>query len=348
MFAAIGDAFLAYYPEKYSARLDFEYKKALQGWLEIKQVREAPRFAAQQQSYFLLNNPVTLSSIQQVHGDLFNSHRLKSRWTIQATNAELNETNMTTATVPWVTWTRASNGALVTFSGSLTSLPNATLDVFIDWHLSTYAYHWTETTPAGPINYALTSYSEQTQTLPFGPGLMTPKDIFSSADLRAEYPQPLPYLDSYQGLSFVTNADIHVEQWRSPRSNDFYFDLRFTIPNTPSNINIRTGFWLQGDYSGYPFLYYLYAHIIGNLETTIEGLTSEPIHLQDFFSQTFCSDHFEHSERFIFEPRLEPGISQTFLAELRAKDIAWLILYNLNNVPSLKVMGFNGEIRDFP
>jgi len=60
--------------------------------------------------------------------------------------------------------------------------------------------------------------------------------------------------------------------------------------------------------------------------TRIEGLTSEPIVLSGFFSQSVGGGAHLCPKNFLFEPALEPGISQTILDELKAKDIQ-LIYY---------------------
>ena len=42
-------------------------------------------------------------------------------------------------------------------------------------------------------------------------------------------------------------------------------------------------------------------------KTVIEGLTSEPIVLRGYYSQTYLPGHHNFWESFIFEPRLEEG-----------------------------------------
>jgi hypothetical protein len=56
------------------------------------------------------------------------------------------------------------------------------------------------------------------------------------------------------------------------------------------------------------------------VETTISGLTSEPITLRGRYSQTYLPGHHNLLEFFIFEPQLEDGIAPEILDELRAKD----------------------------
>jgi hypothetical protein len=56
-------------------------------------------------------------------------------------------------------------------------------------------------------------------------------------------------------------------------------------------------------------------------ETRIEGLTSQPIVLRGFFSQTWNGSHRQSFEFYLFEPHLEEGIAPSTLRELEAKNI---------------------------
>jgi len=62
------------------------------------------------------------------------------------------------------------------------------------------------------------------------------------------------------------------------------------------------------------------------IQTRIEGLTSEPIVLQGFFSQSVGGGAHLCPKNFLFEPALEPGISSQTLDELRAANVR-LIYY---------------------
>jgi hypothetical protein len=61
-------------------------------------------------------------------------------------------------------------------------------------------------------------------------------------------------------------------------------------------------------------------------QTRIEGLTSEPIVLTGYFSQSVGGGAHLCPKNFLFEPGLEPGIPQKILDELQARNIR-LIYY---------------------
>jgi hypothetical protein len=59
-------------------------------------------------------------------------------------------------------------------------------------------------------------------------------------------------------------------------------------------------------------------------QTTIEGLTTEPIVLKGYYSQTFRPEHHNLVEHFLFEPRLEPGISPDIVNQLQDQGIRFI------------------------
>ena len=65
--------------------------------------------------------------------------------------------------------------------------------------------------------------------------------------------------------------------------------------------------------------------------------------LHGYFSQTYLPGHHNFSEFFIFEPRLEPGISKDLLDELKTKDIRMIYLYAHFGNPYIDLYGFDDE-----
>jgi len=78
------------------------------------------------------------------------------------------------------------------------------------------------------------------------------------------------------------------------------------------------------------------------VETVIKGYTTEPVVLHGWYSQTYWPKHHNFGEHFLFEPQLEPGISQQILDELRAQDIRLIHLYFLD-VNSVSTYVFEGK-----
>ena len=78
-------------------------------------------------------------------------------------------------------------------------------------------------------------------------------------------------------------------------------------------------------------------------QTTITGLTTDPIDLRGYYSQTYRPEHHNFSEHFLFEPALEPGVPVAALTELQNENIRYLYVYT-GGGPSDKVIaiGFDG------
>jgi len=138
-------------------------------------------------------------------------------------------------------------------------------------------------------------------------------------------------------------TDIREPLVRRPTDVLFEYDLTVTNQaNTNRTIRLQTEFLLDG-----PEIYISYPMQVGNLSTRIEGLTSEPIVLKDYFSQSYDNVHILRSERFVFEPRLEPNISAQTVAELEALDIVQLVFTHRFGIPRLRIIGRDRELREW-
>lgn len=338
MFTAVTEAYAALFPGKPNFTLDFEYKKEAPGHLQIKQVREVPTSdTTPSMAPFLLNEPLTLVTWQGIQTDLFTEHRLKSRFTFRTRNLRLTQTNVAQGILAELTWERGNNGRLETFTGPWTALSNATYRGGAGADLG-----WDSMTADGPARLGLQFqfyFNGELFLVPAQAPIRTLGDAICWT-LAAEYDQPLPHGSGV--VTGETNETISLVEFRDPRPSDALFEYTFVVTNGSSNIVIQTAYWLDSPdiYTGLP-------RLIGNITTRIAGLTAEPIELKGFFSQTFTADHYYFSERFIFEPRLEPGLSAAIVDELRAADIRLLLFTREDNIPRLQAMGFDGRIRDF-
>ena len=63
------------------------------------------------------------------------------------------------------------------------------------------------------------------------------------------------------------------------------------------------------------------------METVITGLTTQPIVLRGEYSQSYAPGHHNLAEQFIFEPALEPDMSQQQLAELEQAGVRAIHVY---------------------
>ena len=103
-------------------------------------------------------------------------------------------------------------------------------------------------------------------------------------------------------------ASDDIPQERTLSSNGISITSRFYYPPLPKGLTA----WELGGANTAPLKRWE--------QTTIKGLTTEPIVLKGYYSQTFRPEHHNLTEHFLFEPRLEPGISIAILSQLREQE----------------------------
>jgi hypothetical protein len=300
--------------------LDFEYKKLLpggslpNGGLAIKQIRVIPKYEESMNvnTAFLVNEPVHYVTFQGEGGDIYSNHRLKSRWTISTESIWMTPENLAQSFYGDIRLEYAADGRIRTITGKLPLLPQAThsfagttaTDGWVMHHLS------------NPRTYTLTTQSVKTLVGPSESpvvalrdfGIWLQKDI-SSLNVRVNYARPpWPGQPTTDGIIICPELRDYILQQQS-----------FTY----SGISITTYFYYAEWES--MILTYPLSHFV---ETRITGLTTQPIVLHGYYSQTFHPFHHNFGEEFLFEPRLEPGISQSILDELEAKNIQLIYFCN--------------------
>lgn len=81
-------------------------------------------------------------------------------------------------------------------------------------------------------------------------------------------------------------------------------------------------------------------------ETTIVGLTSEPIYLYSCLSGCYTADWHNWCENFLFEPMFEPGISQSIVDQLYLMNVKGIELYGITYCgdPGIRYYDFDGQV----
>jgi hypothetical protein len=93
---------------------------------------------------------------------------------------------------------------------------------------------------------------------------------------------------------------------------------------TVGDVTIRTQFYWPPPPSG-PTAGYT-APLVRWVETTLTGLTSTPILLQNGYAQTYLPGHHNFWETFLFEPGLDPGVPPEVLTELQNRGIGRILV----------------------
>lgn len=331
LFKVVADGFRALYPTKNRFYLDFEYKKDVNLGLVLKQVREIPDPATTNRTVpFLVDEPAEWVVAQREAGDVFGNHRLKSIWALHAANVRLTPTNLARGLYTEGMFNYVQNGAVQALNGPLASWPNASNAV------------------SGAINYWTTGSGTNLRKWTLHTGVITnvtgaQPPIFTQNDFETyvsvNYATPQPSVSHFGEFTSTTNEIAFLERRRVPSPNDIF--KQYTA-SKPGVVEIQTRFYWPNDPpapAGYT------APLVRFVETRITGLTTLPIVLTNYYSQTYRPGHHNFTEEFIFEPRLEPGLSPTTLAELEAANVRFLHVHFGFSTTAINILGVDGKLR---
>jgi hypothetical protein len=295
--------------------LDFEFKKtAPLGKLEIKQIREIPQAGgAGYATPFLLGEPVQLCTLQGRGSDVFTNHRLKSRWTLTPRNQWLTEENLMSCIYGQAVIEYVADGAVRQITCELPSLRDAAhlyTAPESEWDQYDLTDSWRFFDLCNGRTYRLTTMPLFEAVVP--DPVVTPDDLRLS--IEVDYDSPVLVGD---GDPTLTEGAALYQPW-TPTDQDIAEECVLDDPNT--GVSIVTRFYARWGWGwGTPTS-------VQFEQTRIEGLTSEPIVLTGFFSQSVGGGSHLCPKNFLFEPALEPGIAPGTLAELRQKNVR-LIYY---------------------
>lgn len=337
-------AYAAMHPAKESFLLDYEFKFDPTGAV-IKQMRELPVTTNVVTHAICFGEEVQFrtaqNSVTDFHGGPiggpFGAHYTKSSLTVRVAPFEMTPEALAQARYTNVTLNVHENGRIRTFEGALNTLPGYT-HTFTN---NTAVDEWTFE-PGGVVYRLTTNYGPTN-----GAGSLqvrTPKDW----DLRlmATYPEDKTCIGLVVDDYWLRDTNIVY------RTNVFVTMLEPTMTTNNTSMPVfrswaQTNEWqIRSDYfwvqlpdsamGGGGFT----SPLVDWKGTRVEGFTTEPISLRNFFSQTYSSKRKNIRETLLFDPWLEPGISETTLAELRATNIRLIYCSNV-----LGLVGFDGVVR---
>ncbi|MCP4123565.1 MAG: Ig-like domain-containing protein, partial [Bacteroidetes bacterium] len=156
--------------------------------------------------------------------------------------------------------------------------------------------------------------------------LLTFRDIGFIFHAEYETPVPIYYGGFIVGEGFTTTDKITLSPCPSARADDI---LQERTLKGPDGLEVTTSFYWPKDPSG-PTVGYT-APLVRWKQTVIKGLTSTPITLTSYFSQTYAPSHHNFTEKFIFDPFLDPNVPHYLLTELRDKEIRMILVDYIND-----------------
>jgi hypothetical protein len=329
--------------QKNDVMLDFEVKKvAPEGRLILKQIREVPRAGkAGYATPFLVAEPQQYQTLQGRGSNVFTNHRIKSRWTIQPKCLWLSEENLNNCIYGGVTMEFVADGEVRQVTGEFSSLPDAAHTyepAQQEWEHYNLIDSWQSPDLCNPRTWLLRTAPSYQAGVP--DPVVTLSDL--RIDIEVQYADPVSLDDERT----TTSERVGLYQPWQPGDQDIPEECSLDDPNTGVSITtrfyVRWG-WGMGEPTSMQFG-----------QTRIEGLTTEPIVLTGFFSQTVGGGSHLCPKNFLFEPGLEPGISRQTLDELHAKNIR-LIWYTTgarecriteweDTPPEIRFYGFDAPV----
>lgn len=343
LFVRVADEYTSATGKAAPFALDFEYKKVAPGELSLRQVRPLPLAdATRNVTPFLVAEPEKLCLYGSERADAFASHRLKLRAALEGRNVwlaqdQLVEPIYTQARVEYVSGatTALLEGAPSTFAGAshAVTLDGEQLVVLDGWQAAAGAWSLRSRLPG-----LLTRGESPVHTL---------DDLFF--ELVVTWDTPVPHLTfslENGNLEPATRTEEAVDLWGFCPED---VSVSSTFPRieatfTAGALSIETAYWFppppRGVSAGYT------APVIKWESTTLTGLTTEPLVLTGYFSQTYAPNHHNFGGQYIFDPRLEPGVSAASLAELDAANITYLVVVDHDGLEDeLWALGLDGALR---
>jgi len=291
-------------------KLEYEYKLLAPGGdLIVKQVRRIPQADTTPSiTPFLINEPGDYCLVQGETGDAFANHRLKSRWTFETRNMWLSEANLQQSLYVDVTLEYTEACQLYGQSGPLPGWPEAT-HTFAGGSATD---GWRLGNLQNPRTYELTTDYIPTLVAPSESPLLVLADLgFGCLRLKVDYDAAVPSVDFF-GPIMTTTEYAMLCACPEAQIGDKLQQRTF---EDPGSVTIETSFYWPPD----PFMDAGYtAPLVRWVETTIHGPTTTPVVLHGWYGQTYRPGHHNFTEHYIFDPALEPTVSQQQLDELSA------------------------------
>jgi hypothetical protein len=290
--------------------LDFEYKKTAPGdKLVLKQIREIPQAGeATYRTPFLLGQPTQYWTLQGRGGNVWANHRCKSRWTLAPKSQWLDEANLQSCTYGEVTIEYVADHQVRQVTSELSALPEAA-HVYnpaqSEWERYELVDSWRLADLCNPRTYRLQTSPIFQSTVP---DPLVALDDFR-VNLEVEHEMPVLFNDT----DTVTTEQISLYRPWQPTDVEMPEECSLSDPNL--GVTVTTSFYVHWGWGmGAPAS-------VQFRQTRIEGLTTAPIVLTGYFSQSIGGGSHLCPKNFLFEPALEPGIPQQTLDELRARNV---------------------------
>lgn len=308
LITKVAEGYSELYPGKDEFTLDLEFKRMVPGTLIIKQVREIPTPQSDMVAPQLANTPTDWKILQSEFSDVWANHRLKSTMSMTTINGALDGANP----IKQLVLSLPGGQTPVVLNGAPASLPGASYESALGESRNVF----TVGTGASQRTIMLTtSYPSQVDRS-LSP-VITPEDF--TQQLTVKYASPMPWLSTTPSArledrvtlvpaeQLKASTEIQTRTWQV---GNVQIVSRFKWADVGGGMVIKTlplGEWV---------------------DTVITGLTTQPIRLTSDAAQTYAPGHHNFTEQFLFEPGLDPSLTAAQRAELAAKNVKMIHVFD--------------------
>ncbi|MBK6685661.1 MAG: hypothetical protein IPG45_14420 [Deltaproteobacteria bacterium] len=327
LFRTVVNRYRVLHPELPRFTLDFEYKKTVAEGLVVKQVRRLPEASLEQdQPVYLWEQPAERCTFQGETADIFSNHRLKVRYRLTPRGSWLRDPDLATNLY--------ADGELEYVAGATTAFVRGAPNQWAGASHTVDGDATVDTFTLGPDQHTL-----RTELTRLAREVDNPIRSAESMSMfhSVTYTTPVPAIEwdglgtrTQEGVWLGTCPEQNVLGPENRRVNDVFtfglvqLDTAYYFPRPPTGIT-----------AGYTAPLYQWDR------TILTGLTSTPIELRGYWSQTYRPGHHNFSGEFIFDPWLEPGLAQSIKDELTTANIRWVY----TDGGQLWALGLDGVLR---
>ena len=280
-------------------------------------------------------------------GNVFSRHRLKSVWDLNTISRVLDTAGQKASILDKAKWTRVIDGASVVIGNGINGWGGYRFSFSTENNTKFFNDNWEELSNGETIKFKLSAgiprwLPDRSSPIVFADEMQWKLEATYKKS-RTDYQQQafgggglkkkkvrkdqitLTQFDPTEGVG----PDDLLQKRPIKGKGGKKIDVEFYWPPAPT-----------GPTAGYT------APLKGWKETVITGLTTEPISLKGWYSQTYAPGHHNFWEEFLLEPSKEEGISNEQLEELEDSDVKMIYLFiDRGRSSNAYIIGFDDEAR---
>ncbi|MEE2968427.1 MAG: PEP/pyruvate-binding domain-containing protein [Verrucomicrobiota bacterium] len=346
MLYQISQAYIKQFPENQEPHLEFEYKKVHDGELVIKQIREIPiNSSSGSEDLAIIGSPSGLMVFQGEYGTVMGNHRLKSLWHLEGENRWVNPQAERDSFIDRSAVEIALDQEITNIGGKPSVWPNHRFRIRESGNQAYARDSWIWNSEYGKTNYWLDGQMPNSTQYEKDPvrGL-SQINYFLGADYKNAVPV---YNSGFGGVNQNTTKNDTVKLVHGHPSDPVQEgSMLQTRSFSSGKLSIETQFYWppypKGPTAGYT------SPLEKWVQTTITGLTDQPIILRGYFSQTYRPGHHNFWEDFVFEPSLDKDLDSSQRSQLEKRNVRQILLFTdpWGQAGTIKLIGLNGKLRD--